>query len=327
MSTVDIIIESARACVGLGLAAALAGGCGADQTDPVLDSTPLGELSPAQKKSLCNELRDARESQPSESCLPAEVGYALIAANPVPCAELQAWPCDATAGEVRACERAQRADVCHNGHEATAACAPWTQRGCAAEDPAFAWTDSCPDLAASVAPFEGIYALSRHTVNDTGCEAEGASVLETDAQRMFVVVTLQLHGAPIGRIERCEDLEHCREVGDALRRYSQRSPAPSDPDEPFDRDLVCHPTIEGALQSQVAWAESAAKEGLCHFEQTEEIITRAPDGTLHLETRSRAWQTPLEDTSCELLRPDGPVPAGVDCSRLQVYEARLVSTL
>ena len=322
----------AQAGMGLGLAAVLSSGCGGEEADPVLDSAPLGELSPAQMKSLCDELRDARASQPSADCIPVEVGstYSVIVANPAPCEDLQSVACEVTAGELRACERAQRADVCSGGHEATAACAPFLQRGCASLGPVAPWTDACPDVAAAVAPFEGIYELSRHTVNDTSCDAEGASVLETDAQRLFVVVTIMLYGAPMGRMESCEDLEHCRAVADSLRRYSQRTDPEAARSEAvsFTRELLCHPTIEGALEAWHASTKFIPKEGRCDSEYTQEVITRAQDGTLRLEARTRAWQQRMEDDgSCPYSAPDGPAPPTVGCSRLQVYEARLVSAL
>lgn len=322
-----------RAGLEFGLAAALASGCGEEAAEPVLvpDSATLGELSPAQMRSLCDESRAVQESQPSASCIPPNVtgSYTVIQADPASC-YLESIACDVTAGEVRACERAQRADACSGGNEAIGACAPFIQRGCAAEGSGSAWSDACPDLAADIAPFEGIYELSRHTVNETSCDAEGASVLETDAQRLFVVVTIMLDGAPIGRMDSCDDLEHCRGVADSLRRYSQRTdPASASSDtESRTRQLVCHPTIEGALESQRASAAAIPQEGLCDLEQTQEVITRAQDGTLRLEGRTRAWQEPPEDGFCPpLSRPDGPVPPEVGCSRLQVYEARFVSAL
>jgi len=323
--------RAARACVGLGLAAALASGCGEDEADPVPDSVPLGELSPAQLESLCDEILDARANQESASCLPQAVGstYSVVAQAASACDWVQLGPCDVTAGEVRACERAQRADVCWGRHESTAACAPLMQRGCAAEGIS-PWTDACPDLAAAVAPFEGIYELSRHSRNDTSCDAEGPSVLETDAQRLFVVVTIMLHGAPIGRLDSCDDLEQCRAVADSLRRYSQRTDLPkvnSDPAESLRTSLLCHPTIEGALESEVASVNSAAEEGRCDLEQTERIITRAQDGTLRLEARSFAWQASGQDGFCSFPGSDPSWHPDVDCSRLEVYEAQLVSAL
>ena len=329
---------AARAGVGLGVAAALGSGCAEDEPVPVPDSASLGELSPAQMESLCDEIDDVRASarEESASCTPDEVfgsgsTYAVIQANPAPGCYLESVPCDVTAGEARACERAQRADVCGGGNESTAACAPFIQRGCAATG-STPWTDACPDLAAAVAPFEGIYELSRHTVNDTSCDAEGASVLETDAQRLFVVVTVMLYGAPLGRMDTCADLEDCRAVADSLRRYSERTdPLESSSElESRTRQLVCHPTIEGALQSQRASSEATPPEdGLCDLEQTQEVFTRAQDGTLRREVRTRAWQLPPEDDGlCPFLAsPEGPVPPEAACSQLQVYEARLVSAL
>jgi hypothetical protein len=316
---------AAQACVGLGLAAALASGCEEDEADPVQDNAPLGELSPAQMESLCGELRDARERQPPPSCAPAQGdSYALIQANPAQCEGLESVACEVTAGELRACEQARLADPCGDGDAATAACAPLIQRGCAARGWDPTWTNACPDLAAAVAPFEGIYELSGHSVNETSCDAEGASALEAPTQQLFVVVTLMLYGAPIGRIESCDDVEHCLQVGDSLRRYSQRT----DPEqvasgrESLSRAVLCHPTIEGALESEVVSAEHALKEELCKFEQTQEVITRAQDGTLRLEARSLAWQTPLGDGSCSLDEP----PPNLIC-QLEIYEARRVSAL
>jgi hypothetical protein len=317
---------AAQAGMGLGLAAALASGCGGD-AEPPLDSAPLGELSPAQMESLCDEILDVYANRESTTCIPVEVdSSAVIRPNPAPCEFLQSIACEVTAGEVRTCERAQLADFCNGGDAATTACAPYFQRGCASRGRVAPWTDACPDLAAAVAPFEGIYELSRHTVNDTSCDAEGASVLETDAQRLLVVVTILLYGAPIGRMETCDDLEHCREVAESLRRYSRRTdPARA---EALTRELLCHPTIEGALESERESVDSISNEGRCDFEQTEEVITRAPDGTLRLEARSSAWQQPIDDGSCFFSGlGEPPPPPVVGCSRFQVYEARLVSTL
>jgi hypothetical protein len=317
--------RAARAGMGLGLAAALASGCGEQK---VPDSAPLGELSPTQLQSLCDDIRDERANQRSASCIPIEVdSSAVIQANPAPCEFLQGIACDVTAGEVRACERAQFADLCGEGNEATAACAPFIQRGCASMGRIAPWADECPDLGAAVAPFEGIYELSRHTVNDASCDAEGASALETDAQRLLVVVTISLYGDSIGRMDTCDDLEQCREVADSLRRYSRRTdPALA---KSIRRELLCHPTIEGALASERESTVSVAEEGHCDFEQTEEVITRAPDGTLRIEARTRAWQQPIySNGSCSHSGlGELPPPPVVDCSRFDVYEARLVSPL
>jgi hypothetical protein len=46
--------------MGIGLAAALASGCGEDE---VPDSAALGELSPAQMKSSCDDIVDEGASQ------------------------------------------------------------------------------------------------------------------------------------------------------------------------------------------------------------------------------------------------------------------------
>jgi len=321
---------AARVGLEIGLAAALVSGC-VDEAEPVPvpDSASLGELSPAQMKSLCDESRAVLASQPSANCIPLDVtGSYGVQVDPASPCYLESIACDVTAGEVRACDRAQRADVCSGGNEAIGACAPFIQRGCAAAGSAFAWTDACPDLAAAVAPFEGIYELSRHTVNEASCDAEGASVLETDAQRLLVVVTITLDGAPIGHMDGCDDLEHCRGVADSLRRYSQRTDPASASSDIESKLLLCHPTLEGALESQHASAAGTPEEGRCGLEQTQEVITHAQDGTLRLEARTRAWQLPPVDGVCPTLsRPDGPVPPEVGCSRLQVYEARLVSAL
>jgi hypothetical protein len=312
--------------VGLGLAAALASGCGAEAEVP--DSATLGELSPAQMQSLCDELRDW---QRSASYIPRNIigsGSSANRTNLAPPCYLESIACDVTAGEARACEQAQSDDGGYGGQEWIAACAPLRQRGCAAAGSAD-WADACPDLAADVAPFEGIYELSRHTVNDTSCDAEGASVLEADAQRLLVVVTIMLSGAPIGRMDRCDDLEHCRGVADSLRLYSERADpvTASDYAESRPRQLVCHPTIDGALQSQYTSVSVIPEDGSCNLEQTEELITRAQDGTLRLESRTHAWE-PDEDGSCPVIASfDGPVPPEVGCSRLRVYEARLISAL
>jgi hypothetical protein len=323
--------RAARAGMGLGLAAALASACGEDEAVPVLDSATVGELSPAQLESLCDELSDAWENQEYASCLRREVdSYYRVEAVPGECS-LSSVACDITAGELRACDRARRADVCGAGGEATAACAPLIQRGCSSSLPVVTpWSDACPDLAAAVAPYEGIYELSRHTLNDTSCDTEGASVLETDARRLFVVVTIIIYGNPIGRMESCDDIEHCRAVADSLRRYSQRTdPEATQPDvTSFERELHCHTTIEGALESERDSAKTIAAEGRCSLEQTLEVITRTPDGTLRREARTRAWEQPIEDDGfCPFSQPDDPAPPTVPCSRFQVYEARLVSTL
>lgn len=312
---------------GLCLASALAlpSGCGEDEASaPVLDADRLGDLSGAQLKSLCEEGEALQDSQGPDRC-DSEPSYAVITAQVASCDESLPAPCDVTAGELRACRRAALADPCNERPaETAAACAPLIQRGCAEEDPPARVAD-CPDLAASVAPFEGIYEITRHTRNDAGCDAEGASVIDADMQPFFVVVTLQLFGAPIGWLESCGDLEDCRVAAGELRQYSQRVAASDLPEVPeLSQSFVCHPVLGDALESSSVRVGGSTDSDVCSVDQTTGTLTRAEDGSLRLESQKVAWETPEQGDGCSFASGDA-VPEGTPCSGLEVYEARLVS--
>jgi hypothetical protein len=65
---------------------------------------------------------------------------------------------------VSRCWQASNIDWCGGGTVGVAeaaACAPFFQRGCAEAGTPTAWSDACPDLAAAVAPSEGVYGIIR----------------------------------------------------------------------------------------------------------------------------------------------------------------------
>jgi hypothetical protein len=288
----------------------------------VPDGARLGELSASEMRSLCNEVASGSAAEAASCARPSS--YAELQTNPAPCEGLQASACDVTAGEFRACQRAVRASPCGDSAEAAAACAPFLQRGCAATGSPIA-SDSCPDLGASVAPFEGIYEIVEHTRNDAGCDAEGASVI-ADEQPLFIVVTLLLFGSPAGRLESCGDIEACRTAADELRRYSRRIDSEQAPPQRSE-SLVCHATQQGALASNATTYRSSEEGPGCPVEATQETISRGPGGTLRVEKQTFVFEAPFhDDGSCSSASTDGD-PQGAPCSGLEVYEARLVSEL
>ena len=141
----------------------------------------------------------------------------------------------------------------------------------------------------------------------------------------FVVVTLQLFGAPIGWLESCSDLEDCRTAAGELRQYSQRVAVDGLPEVPeLSQSFVCHPVLGGALESSSVRVGGSTDTNICSVEQTTGTLTRAEDGSLRLERQKVAWETPEEGDGCSYASGDG-VPEGTPCSGLEVYEARLVS--
>jgi hypothetical protein len=301
----------------------LQSGCGGDEASPALDGDRLGDLSGSQLRSLCEEGRREIDGREPPVCDGDEF-YANVQVNLSSCDESLLAPCDVTAGELRACRRAALADPCAERPEDTAAaCAPLFQRGCA-EDPPPPRVAECPGLPALVAPFEGIYEIVRHSRNTEGCGAEGASVINADAQRFFVVVTLQLSGAPLGWLESCEDLEGCRAAARELRQYSQRLSALQSATE-LSVSLTCHPALAGALSSSGIGGGGTGDSNVCSVEQVTRALTRAEDGSLRLESQTATWEKPAEDGDCSFSAAD-IAPSGTPCSEREVYEARFAST-
>src|SRR5688572_22874034 len=69
---------------------------------------------------------------------------------------------------------------------------------------------------------EGIYTLSAWTRNDTGCEAEGPSVLATESEKFLVVRSSSFFGQRFIELVPCTTLAQCRiDAADDVVQFSQ----------------------------------------------------------------------------------------------------------
>ncbi|HTV21470.1 MAG TPA: hypothetical protein VMG12_22435 [Polyangiaceae bacterium] len=308
------------AALGMTLAAVVA--CrAAAESEPELEATPLGELTPTQMQTLCD---DVRAEIAAAGCLQEPNELALQSTTP--CDVIQAISCDATAGQLQACAAASASTACEDTLDTAAACAPLVQRGCVKNLQLDAI--DCPELAQIAAPFEGIYEIVGHTENDSACDTEGKPVSLADTQRFFAILTYVWYGVPVGALEGCSDIEHCRAIASAMRLYSRRPVLSGAADPEISEALYCHSADDAALFARWLSFGASADSTACQYEARPGTITRAADGNLRLDRQTSQWQKPTaSDGTCPYSREDETPPEGATCTRREVTEARFVSAL
>ncbi len=318
--------RAGRALAGLAslTALSLAISCG---EDGVAQGATLASLSASELRTLCEEIRTESGSVGPRQCGPES--YVQLQANPGPCDSVDAVACNATVSELRACAQAASDDLCGRNPDTNAACAPLRQRGCLPEASA-PWAADCPELGAAVAPFEGIYEVSRHTANASACDADGNTVFSALDQPFFVVVAVELFGSPAGWIESCDSLADCRAAAEELSQQGERAGvaetdgarAPN-----LSALLVCDAALDGALASSQSLFDLSDDRAACSVELKNDTVTRAQDGALRVEQRTLTWRKALDAAGGCAYSPDAdPVPEGTPC-RLDVREAAFVSAL
>jgi hypothetical protein len=318
-----------RKLLAMGMAAALLGlalGCAEERID---DERQLDRLSSRELGELCGELL---ESWPSaERRFECVDGSSVSFAGPpeLGCGQADLSECPVTAGTVRACARAIVDDPCGASFELPLACADLQQTGCVASVAPELATHCSTPMAVEIEAFEGIYELVSHTDNAVGCEAEGMSLLEDDAERFLVVVATEVFGAPLGALQSCADLSACRATGARIREQASAVGLPLVDDGTAPPELahalVCKAETAAALSSQEVTVGPRGDGATCSLWLTDTSVARAADGSLHLESRTFAWEKPVDADGCSYRA--GEKQASVPCAALSVREARFVSAL
>lgn len=168
------------------------------------------------------------------------------------------------------------------------------------------------------APFEGIYEITAHTENTAGCDVEGPSVLGNNApmlasvQISFFVAVLTLHP--------CDNLADCQSVA---------ADAKANNVFPFGDGFVFDSvTSSGSVANGTMTFTGSASGGGCTGSVTKHTLTRAEDGSIHIESRTTPSGPFAEDSEGFCTTDDAAAAAeGQACTELMVLDAIPVDTI
>jgi hypothetical protein len=142
--------------------------------------------------------------------------------------------------------------------------------------------------------FEGIYQVTRYTSNESGCDAEGASLLETTDETWFVLVARTVIGQQTLELASCADAADCAAKTEKIRNNGSYS-------------IDYHATLSSEANADELGGFSAGtgfeENGTCvEREYVDHVLTRHGDA-VRLESRTKVLaDKPVEDGFC-VVRP------------------------
>ncbi len=162
----------------------------------------------------------------------------------------------------------------------------------------------------------GVYSLDAWTENDTGCDAEGPSVLETSDSTHFFIKEVNFFGTSIINVALCSDLADC-----------QQRAADGDTIELGDRSYGFDSGSDSA-----GWTGGGVIAGgsgdTCSGEVYDYLLTEVSDGVVQIrvETREVSGVPTDSDGFCDT---DAARAAAKDqpCARLEVFEGTFLEAI
>jgi hypothetical protein len=298
-----------------------AGGLGCDAVAE--DGALLSELSRDEFVGLCDELRDAVPGP--DTPISCADGWSATVYTPTnsECRFSYIEQCRATAGDVRACAEAVRRDPCAAVEREPAECGPLYAGGCSPESTASPVEGRCPSIdPQALGALEGVYELTRHTRRSSSCEPGGDSVLELDSERLLVLVATQnVDGEPIGRLQSCIDVATCRDAAANLR--NQTLPAEGTVELFLDLDCAEGNAVGFWTRQFLALPTS---DDTCPFVDAKTVLSRAPDGSLRVDTETWELSLPIATNGCFFYRGDRRASTG-HCTGIEMREAHFLLAL
>lgn len=174
--------------------------------------------------------------------------------------------------------------------------------------------------AQTAASFEGVYAMTELTRNDTGCDAEGPSALAEANETHLVAVSQAVLGQDSLQVLSCLDVADCQSKADAIRQMSGTAAS-----------FILRFTSEQSTDAISGFEATTGFErnGTCEERTyTDHAMTRTGD-TITVESREKALpDRPAEDGFCVVSTNEAAKEAeSVPCSSLRVIAAERVADL
>lgn len=288
------LIALAGCCCTLGAALACA------EAAP-RDADRLSSLSTGQLRELCAEidadwaaLGGLAECGNGWAVYPDGAGLAACGTRTT--------ACSATVGEWRACMRALFADPCAVPAQQPAECeALRGATGC--DGIALPLQGACmPPTEQLAADAGGVYVVTSHSLNASGCGAEGTTVLPAEGHLAVLAVpspdlpASPLQGSAALVVQRCDDIQSCQQWAAELSGRGEPFPwlySGYNADAP--NGFVCGPDDTGTLRDSVV-IQIVGTE--CVRSTVEVSLRPEPGATLQLEAQTFELRVPAEGEPC-----------------------------
>lgn len=178
-----------------------------------------------------------------------------------------------------------------------------------------------PASGATVTAFEGVYELDDRTLNDASCDADGPTILDTTAERMFVLVGDEVFGQRTLMMVSCADEAACRGKVEAVRNRMSFS-------SQYGVTLSHEPT-KGEFAGSTS-STGFQSDGKCTGRTwVDHLLTRTEE-RVRLESRAKALpdKPPDEEGFCVTKPSEDSVEAeSAPCTSLEVFTGQRIAEL
>jgi len=178
-----------------------------------------------------------------------------------------------------------------------------------------------PPSAATIQSFEGVYELTGLTHNAAGCDTEGASILESQKERSFVMVGAEALGNRYLSLSSCADAADCAAVVSAIRNRG-----------PHSAEFMLTLSSEAGQDELGGFSASTGHggdNGMCTQRTYETLVLTREGDAIRVESRlTPLADAPIEDGFCVAEPAKQRAEAeGRPCAELQVFSGTKVGPL
>ena len=155
-------------------------------------------------------------------------------------------------------------------------------------------SDSPGGLSASAGDsFAGIYQTTSYSKNSAGCDAAGASTLDTLQDKYFVIVGSQVFGENILNVVSCQSVSDCQSKRASVTSEGFYSSAYS-----YTLSSSVNATTLAGFEATTGFADGTTCTGRTYSDHT---LTLNADHSVHLESRTKNLaDKPVQDGFCEV---------------------------
>jgi hypothetical protein len=182
--------------------------------------------------------------------------------------------------------------------------------------------DSSGGLSASAGDsFAGIYQTTTYSKNSSGCDAPGASMLDTLQDKYFLIVGSQVFGENIVNVVSCQSVSDCQSKRTLVIAEGLYSFAYS-----YTLSSSVNATTLAGFEATTGFGDGTVCTGRTYSDHT---LTLNPDHSVHLESRTKNLaDMPMQDGFCDVQPAQSKQEAAsLPCAELDVLDGTFVQAM